>query len=465
MPEFSSTTYVKIASDNREAYLYLSPPEAGEFYSSEQISEYLKKQGVTSGIIYSSIEAMTKKGVYFREVKVAEGTKAVNGINGSYEFKFSLDDVTRKPIIRSDGSVDYQSMSLIENTTIGDVLAIYHPPVPGEPGVDVRGKVTKPKPARDLPALRGTGFIRSDDGLIYTATAEGKIEYREYHLDVKDVYEVHGDVDLIVGKIDFRGDVIISGNVESGVEIRATKSITINGHVEAANLIAAGDVIIRKGMQGGQKARIIAGGSVYAEFIEFTRIEAGGSVHANIIMNSEIRAGDRITVSGRRGSLVGGKSYAVTGISAANIGNGVALKTLVSVGVSEELLKRQEMLSAKVNAAKISIRNADEELSNLQKEKKDIMSEGSINAKISQLQKKMMRENRLIERVEEEQEKLTDTLQRAVNATVRAERKVYAGAQIIIDDQTKVIEGDTESVEFKRETGSIGVAVRMLTIV
>jgi len=464
MPELSSTTYVKITPDNMEAYLYLSPPEEGEFYSSEQIIEYLKRQGVTAGIIYSSIEAMTKKGVYYREVKIAEGTKAVNGINGSYEFKFSREDVTRKPIIRSDGSVDYQSMSLIENTTIGDVLAIYHPPIVGEPGVDVRGKVSKPKPARDLPVLRGVGFVRSDDGFVYMATTEGKIEYKEYHLDVKDVYEVHGDVDLIVGKIDFRGDVIISGNVESGVEIRATKSITINGHVEAANLIATGDIIIRKGMQGGQKAKIMAGGNVYAEFIEFTRVEAGKSVHANIIMNSEIRAGDRITVSGRRGSLVGGKSYAVTGISAANIGNGVALKTLVSVGVSEELLKRQEMLSVKINAAKISIRKADEELLNLQKEKKDIMNEGSIKAKISQLQKKMVRENKLIEHAEEEQVKLADTLQRAANAMIRAERKVYAGARIVIDDQTKNIESDIESVEFMREVSGLGIAIRKLSV-
>ncbi len=460
MAELNPTTYVKLSPDNMAAYLFLGAPNLGESYSSEQIIEYLKKNGVTAGIIYSNVEAMVNKGVYLREVKVAEGTEAVNGVNGYYEFKFSQEDVARKPVIRSDGSVDYQSMSLIENITIGDVLAIYHRPVKGSDGVDIKGKVTRPKPAKDLPALRGKGFERSEDGLIYTATTEGKIEYKDYRLDVKDVYEYQGDVDLIVGKIDFRGDVIITGNVESGVFIRATKSITINGHVEAACLNAAGDVVIRKGMQGGQKAKIVSGGDVYADFIEFTQVEAAGSVHANIIMNSEIKAGQQIIVSGKRGSLVGGTAYAVAGISAANIGNEIGLKTVVSAGVSDELNRRRDMLNVKISMAKSSIVKAQEEMKVLKDEKTDITSEGSTAAKISQLKKKIARENRLIEHAKEEQEKVAETIERASNSVIRGERKICTGTRIIIDNQTKEIESTMMQSEFSREKNGIGVAVR-----
>ena len=464
MPELNPTTYVKLSPDNMSAYLFLGAPNLEESYSSEQVIEYLKKNGVTAGIIYSNIEAMVNKGVYLREVKVAEGTAAVNGVNGYYEFKFSGQDVARKPVIRSDGSVDYQSMSLIENIAVGDVLAIYHVQVKGTEGIDIKGKVTKPKPAKDLPALRGKGFERSEDGLIYTATTEGKIEYKDYRLDVKDVYEYVGDVDLIVGKIDFRGDVIITGNVESGVFIRATKSITVNGHVEAASLNAAGDVVIRKGMQGGQKAKIISGGDVYADFIEFTTVEAAGSVHANIIMNSEIKAGDQIIVSGKRGSLVGGSAYAVAGISAANIGNEIALKTVVAAGVSDELNRRQEMLEVKINMAKSSIAKAQAEIETLKNEKTDITNEGSITAKISQLKKKIARENRLIEHAVEEQEKVANTIERAEHVVIRGERKVCAGTKIVIDNQVKEIESDMKQSEFTREKNGLGVAVRMATL-
>lgn len=464
MPDLNPTTYVKLAPDNMSAYLFLGAPNLGEAYSSEQVVEYLKKNGVTAGIIYSNIEAMVNKGVYLREVKVAEGTEAVNGVNGYYEFKFSGEDVARKPVIRSDGSVDYQSMSLIENITIGDILAIYHPPVKGSEGIDIKGKVTRPKPAKELPALRGKGFERSEDGLIYTATTEGKIEYKDYRLDVKDVYEYVGDVDLIVGKIDFRGDVIITGNVESGVFIRATKSITINGHVEAASLNAAGDIVIRKGMQGGQKAKITSGGDVYADFIEFTQVEAGGSVHANIIMNSDVKAGEQIIVSGKRGSLVGGFAYAVAGISAANIGNEIGLKTIVAAGISDELMRRQEMLNVKINMAKSSIAKAQKEMEMLQKEQSDITNEGSIAAKISQIKKKLARENRLIEHAEEEQEKISETIERANHSVIRGERKICAGTKIIIDNQVKEITSNMMQSEFSREKNGIGVAVRMASL-
>lgn len=464
MPELSASTYVKIAPDNMSAYLFLGAPAPGEVYSSEQVIEYLKRNGIISGVIYSNIEAMTKKGVYLREVKVAEGTAVVNGTNGYYEFKFNVEDIARRPVIRSDGSVDYQSMSLIQNITVGDVLAVYHPPVQGEQGTDIRGRITKPKVAKDLPVLRGKGFERSEDGLLYTATLEGKVEYKEYYLEVRDVYEVRGDVDLITGKIDFRGDVIISGNVESGVEIRATKSITINGHVEAAKLTVNGDIVIRKGMQGGQKAKITAGGDVYADFIEYTIVEAGGNVQANVIMNCSVKAGGYITVSGRRGYIVGGSAYAVAGITSAETGNDVGLKTVVAAGISESMKNREHMLSVKIAMAKTSIAKAQEEQALLEKEKRDIMNEGSILAKISQTKKKIAREYKMIERAREELDKIAETMDTARHATIRINQKAYAGTRVIVDDQVKELTSDVSYTEFYRNPEQIGISMRALVV-
>ncbi len=464
MPELSASTYVKIAPDNMSAYLFLGAPGPGEHYSSEQVVEYLKHNGIISGVIYSNIEAMTKKGVYLREVKIAEGTEIVNGTNGYYEFKFNAEDIARRPVIRSDGSVDYQSMSLIQNIAIGDVLAVYHPPVQGEQGVDIKGKVSNPKPAKDLPVLRGKGFERSEDGLRYTATVEGKVEYKEYYLEVKDVYEVRGDVDLITGKIDFRGDVIISGNVESGVEIRATKSITIGGHVEAAKLTANGDIVIRKGMQGGQKAKITAGGDIYADFIEYTTVEAGGNIQANVIMNCTVKSGGYVTVSGKRGHIVGGKVYAVAGITSAELGNDVGLKTIAAVGINEAMKNREHMLSVKIAMAQTSIEKAKAEQTALEREKRDIMNEGSILAKISQAKKKIAREYKMIERAKEELDKIAGMVETARNATVKVNHKAYAGTQIIIDDQVKELMSEYKFTEFYRDHMQAGVAIRTLTV-
>ena len=70
------------------------------------------------------------------------------------------------------------------------------------------------------------------------------------------IHEVQGNAELSSGNIDFRGDVVIHGGVESGVKIRATGSITIDGVVEACTLEAGKDIILRSGMLGGNKASV-----------------------------------------------------------------------------------------------------------------------------------------------------------------------------------------------------------------
>ena len=76
-------------------------------------------------------------------------------------------------------------------------------------GMDLRGKLILAKRGRDLVPLRGKGFQRSEDGLTYTSLMDGKIEMTNERITILPVYEVSGDVDLSIGNIDFRGDVIV----------------------------------------------------------------------------------------------------------------------------------------------------------------------------------------------------------------------------------------------------------------
>ena len=69
---------------------------------------------------------------------------------------------------------------------------------------------------------------------------------------------------------------MIHGSVESGVTIKATGSITIDGNVEACNLEAGKDIILRSGMVGGNKAHVRTKGNLYAKFIEYTVIQVEG---------------------------------------------------------------------------------------------------------------------------------------------------------------------------------------------
>ena len=76
---------------------------------------------------------------------------------------------------------------------------------------------------------------------------DGKIDIENDKIRIQPIYEVSGDANLTTGSIDFTGDIVIHGSVESGVTIKATGSITIDGNVEACNLEAGKDIILRSG--------------------------------------------------------------------------------------------------------------------------------------------------------------------------------------------------------------------------
>ena len=107
---------------------------------------------------------------------------------------------------------------------------------------------------------------------------DGNIDIENDKIRIQPIYEVSGDANLTTGNIDFTGDIVIHGSVESGVTIKATGSITIDGNVEACTLEAGKDIILRSGMVGGNKAHVRTKGNLYAKFIEYTVIQVEGDM-------------------------------------------------------------------------------------------------------------------------------------------------------------------------------------------
>lgn len=70
------------------------------------------------------------------------------------------------------------------------------------------------------------------------------------------VLDISGDVDLNIGNIDFNGDVNITGNVITGVTIRAMGSIYIGGYVEGAVIKSNKDIVLNKGVNANGSDRL-----------------------------------------------------------------------------------------------------------------------------------------------------------------------------------------------------------------
>ena len=439
---------IRTSYDEMNAYLVLPLVGADEEWTVSEVLAALTQRGIKYGVDEKIVREMVESRTYGREICIAKGKETVNGQDGYFQYNFNL-DFNQKPTIRSDGSVDYWSIHNVEIVEEGQVIAIYNEPVAGEDGMTVTGKKQPAKKGRPLPPLVGKGFERSEDGKIYRATVTGKIEMVNSRINISTIYEVYGNVDLQTGNIDFRGDVIVHGNVTSGARIKATGTITIDGTSEGCVLEANKDIILRGGMIGGERAQIKSKGNIYAKFIEYSTVEADGFIEATSAMNSTLISYDRIVFTGAHASVVGGSIYGCGGIEASTFGNNSEIKTCVCAGVHNRIAKRIQSLEAEIEQATELIRKINMSI----KQFDELAKERNIDIKSDERRIALLRtriaKNAEISTCTEELNKLNVIVEKSKRASVKVYDKVYPGVEISINDRKVRVKDMHRSVEFK----------------
>lgn len=445
-------TYLRVEQDDMSAWLYLTPPEEGQVYTKDELEKYLQQNGVVSGYHSSNLSAMIKKRVYNREILVAQGAEIKDGKDGYFEYLFSPEEYGT-PKIREDGSVDYTNVSALQNVHKGDKVAIYHYAEQGEDGYTVRGTVMKVKAAKDLPPMRGKGIVREDN--IYYAEMDGKIELKNDTIDIKKVHEISGDVNSIIGKIEFYGDVIVNGNVESGVTIRAGRNIEIRGTTGEAALYAGGDVILTRGIQGGGK--ISARGSVFADFIENTTVNVDGMVQSNTILNSTINAKDKVITTGKKGAIIGGYTHGLKGVEAITAGNDVEVKTILHSGYEPETFEQLKVATRQEEEVRRKISELVETMTEALREKRMRGSNTS-----STTESKLTEWNRLkdeyfaeLDRVEGERERLEKIMEQSKGAYIKIDGNLYRNVVISINAEKIIMDKNTSFMRYCVDSGII----------
>lgn len=445
---------VRISYDEMEAYLRLPMPAFDEDYTLSEVLELLKINGVKYGIDEKKVSEILEKKYYDVELLVAKGDAVADGVDAYFDFYFDT-ELNKKPTRREDGSVDYWSIHSIEMVKEGQMIAAYHEPISGSNGMNVKGKVIVAKKGRPLPPLTGKGFERSSDNMQYFSQMDGKIEMRNNRIVISSVHEIQGDVGFKTGNIDFRGDVLIHGNVPTGAIVKATGSITIDGNVEGALIEAGKDVIIRGGVLGSEKGTIKSKANVNAKFLEYVTIRAEGSIHTDSAINCNIKTNDKLYLEGKHARLIGGVVYATMGVEASNIGNHYGVKTEVYVGVNKELKKEINYHENCVKEAqdmldKIAV--GLKQLEQFQKEGKDVDPQG-VN-KASLLRTKIVKQADIAAHTQQ-LNKISETVDNSQDAHIDAFYKVYQGTVVGINDAVHNVEEEQESVCFVEKEGNI----------
>ncbi len=423
---------VIIADDNMSATLFLSEPAKEEDpYTYEEVMRALSNAGVKMGLDDARIHHMVEEQIYNTAVVVAQGKMVQDGADGYYEFEFET-DLKAKPSVREDGSVDYYNMKLYEKVSEGDKLAQYYPPTKGVFGFDVKGKLLAPKAGKPKSNLRGKGFTVSEDGNTYYAAIDGKVEYCNYDLRIVNVLDISGDVDLNIGNIDFNGDVNITGNVITGVTIRAMGSIYIGGYVEGAVIKSNKDIVLNKGVNANGIGQIEAKGNISARFFENAIVYAEGDVNAGYILSSKIMALGKVIVQGSRGTIHGGDVTGVMGIETSNAGNASYAPTNLRIGATKKLRMDYANIIVQLKDIDSQIEMYESALKKLTMVR-DVKPEAFDNVSYTKICQSKIIKSAEKAKCEQESKRLYDLIKESGKAVVKVDSKIFPGARIYIE--------------------------------
>lgn len=444
---------VKFSQDSMTAFLRLPEPLEGQSYQADEIMGVLKSQGVVYGIEEGAIHNLLIQGNYDKDVEVAFGKPAQDGTQGYYEYFFD-ENFEGKPTINADGTVNYQ-IKLFEMVTEGQKIAEYHPAKHGIDGCTVRDTPVRAIPGRDMPKLRGRGFAVQEDGVTYVASISGKIERVQEKITILPVFEVNGDVDVNMGNIDFRGDVIIHGSINDDVEVRATGTVTVDKVIQGGSVYANKDVVLAGGVLGNSKSVIDAKGNVSAKFFEYATIRSKGNVTADVFLNSNIYCEGKAMILSNKGCVIGGTVHAVSGIEANSIGNNAQVNTRVLVGNGGEIRKKMEELRNSIKKAVANIEKTEMILQKFtefeeqtgQSVKDDPRRVQLVRIRVRDLAKKAADEDAL--------RKLQTMVDNAKDATVRVHKFVYPGVWVSIDTCDAKCKDEFKDVEFFKKQGKV----------
>lgn len=351
---------IKVSPDKMQCeIIFLPSKNGGKRMTMSDIRGVIKENRITMGIDEELLEKLETTRIPEAPYVIAAGRKTENGEHGRIEYFFETESVGYKPKELEDGSLDYMNLNLFQVATKGMVLARIYPPTLGIDGYSVMGDVVRATPGKPVLSPVGKNVTLSEDGTEVTANVEGQIVFQNKKINVNPVLEIRGNVDNSTGNINFLGTVVVKGNILSGFSVTTSGDIECEGVVEGAFLTCDGDIWIKGGVQGMEKAILKAQGSVTAKFIENATVVAGVDVNADSIMRSNVKCSGSLNLQGRRGQIIGGSAKVLHMITASVIGSQLEASTEVQAGLDPDLYdeyteKRAELARVKKEISQLS---------------------------------------------------------------------------------------------------------------
>jgi len=440
---------VEISDDECQATAVLLAPEpGGQNMSIDEAKQKIYDAGVLHGIDIMALTMQLEAKDYGVSNVIAAATAPVNGDDGKLIFNFSIDERTKAPREIGSGKVDYRSLDLYVPVEQGALLVTRTLATDGKPGISVRGKSLIQSQGKDITLPKGKNVEVNHDKTEMHASCAGMVEFVNNSVNVSNVYNIKGDCDLSVGNIDFDGTVHITGSLRSGNTVKATGAVIVDGSVEAATIIAGGNVEVKGGMQGADKGLIEAGGAVTIMYVERGTVHADGPVTLDVSIHSIIESGDTLTAKGKRGAIIGGRAGSSSNIIANYIGALSNARTEVFVGVMPRKRARLQFLEneiARLEGERLKLNQLDAYLA---KSKTTMDNEAWQKLKLSGIENRKLNTENLLDS-HAEKDALLYELEHATEGRVHVLNTVFSGSRVLIGNDTYVVNNEIDFVSFR----------------
>lgn len=437
IPE-SEKCLITITPGGERALVRFYPPSTGGALLTESdIINELQQEGIRHGIRKKAIKHFLENHEYGHLYIMAEATPPVQGNSAKIQYFFDV-NTTARPKLNEDGSVDFHQLGNIKTVKEGDKLATLIPASRGKAGISVLGNPLPPKKVKVRHLRFGRNIRLSEDRCHLYSEVSGHVTLVEDMVMVSNVYHVPANVDSSTGDIDYKGTVEVAGNVNTGFAIKAEGDIIVNGVVEGATLIAGGNIVLKRGMQGMDRGTLEAEGNITAKFLENCKVSCKGELKADAVLHCDVTCQEKIEVLGRKGLINGGSLKTYADVHATNLGSTMGAKTKVEIISDKEFIICARELKDKIAETEEELHKIDHVVNNVKQQlakHQEVLPEQMQYLKKATIEKPKLAKS--IRDMRDERERLLARIEKNRNSCIRVEGIVYSGVEITVKEVHK----------------------------
>ena len=363
MPPSTSQTDVKIiiADDATQVQMIL-PPAYGQQEMARQVCHALLRdhkveisEPVVKAIdqlILKSKNTPSAPGSEPIRGVVAMAQKPTDGIDGKVEWLIETKKTQPVPDekVQPGQARNYYEASIYTTVETGTCVGILHQATTGMDGRDVFGKTINARDGKPFDLQFDETIMCDAKGKLITQT-DGVLVNTRHSVCVRKVIEVNSYVDFSTGNIDFSGDVIVHEGVRDNFIVKAEGDVTVDGLIEAANIITGKDLNANGGMAGREQGTVNIGQDLKAKYLD----NITGTVNGNLKVERET-INCELTVLGdvesKSGFILGGKVVVGGKVNIHTIGSDANVRTDVVIGsvpALDPILKNLEAFMEDLN--------------------------------------------------------------------------------------------------------------------